>query len=82
MQILYRAEAVKKLKTLGPAEKQKAKRKIESLMVNPFTGKKLKGKFSPLRSLKAWPVRIIYSFDTKAQMLIIVTVDYRGDVYK
>ena len=82
MQIFYKAEAVKNLKNLNPTEKQKAKRKIESLLSNPLSGKKLKGEFSDLRSLKAWPLRIIYFFDPKSQTITIITVDFRGDVYK
>lgn len=82
MQVFYKAEAIKNLKNLGPAEKQKAKKKIDGLISNPLTGKKLKGEFSSLRSLKSWPLRIIYSFDSKLKTVTIVTVDYRGSVYK
>lgn len=82
MQVFYKDEAVRKLKKLGPAEKQKAKRKIESLLLNPLAGKILKGEFSGLRSLKVWPVRIIYTFESKLEKITIITVDYRGNVYK
>lgn len=82
MQIFYKSEAVKNLKNLASPEKQKAKRKIESLLLNPLAGKKLKGEFSGLRSLKAWPLRIIYFFDSTLDTITIMTVDYRGDVYR
>ena len=82
MQIFYKAEAIKRLKNLGPAEKQKARKKIESLFPNPLIGKRLKGEFTGLMSLKAWPLRIIYSFDFQSQTITIITVDYRGVVYK
>ena len=82
MKIAYKDEAIRNLKKLGSAEKQKAKRKIESLLLNPLLGKKLKGEFASLRSFKAWPLRIIYSFDSNAQTITIVTVDFRGSVYK
>lgn len=82
MQLFYKDEAVRKLKSLGSAEKRKAKRKIEGLLLNPLSGKKLKGEFSALRSLKVWPLRIIYSLDSKSHIITIVTVDYRGNVYK
>lgn len=82
MQVFYKTEAIKNLKKLSTGEKQKAKRKIESLVSNPLAGKKLKGKFWQLRSLKAWPLRIIYFFDSKSQTITIITVDYRGHVYK
>ena len=82
MQIYYKSEAVKKLKKLNPIEKQKAKKKIESLLSNPLAGKKLKGEFSDLRSFKAWPLRIIYLVNQKYKTITIITVDYRGNVYK
>lgn len=82
MQIFYKDEAIRKLKNLGPKEKQKSKRKIESLLLNPLSGKILKGEFAGVRSLKAWPLRIIYTFDSQSQTITIITVDYRGNVYK
>lgn len=82
MQIYYKPEAIRRLKRLGTVEKQKVRRKIINLPINPYIGKKLKGEFAGLRSLKAWPFRVIYSFDQKSQTIIIITVDYRGEVYK
>lgn len=82
MRILFKNEAVKNLQHLNPVDKQKAKRKIEALLSNPLAEKKLKGEFSNLRSLKSWPLRIIYTFDSKSQTLTIITVAYRGSVYK
>ncbi|MBI5465580.1 type II toxin-antitoxin system RelE/ParE family toxin, partial [Candidatus Gottesmanbacteria bacterium] len=78
MQVFYKTEAVKTLKNLNSAERRKVKRKIESLLSDPLAGKKLKGEFLGLRSFKAWPLRIIYFFDSKSQTITIVTVDYRG----
>lgn len=82
MKIVYRDEAVKHLKKLGSAEKQKAKKKIQSLLLNPLVGKKLKGELEGLRSHKAWPLSIIYIFDQNSQTITIITVDYRGNVYR
>lgn len=82
MQIFYKVEAVKNLQRLNPLEKQKAKKKIEALFINPLLGKKLKGEFVGLRSLRSWPLRIIYSFESKSKTVTIVTVDYRGSVYR
>ena len=82
MEINYKPEAVKQLRKIGPNDLQKAKRKIYSLLSDPFAGKPLQGKLSGLRSLRAWPLRIIYTLDSKANLITIETVDYRGDVYK
>ncbi len=81
MEVIYSSKAIKQLKKIGPAEKIKAKKKILALCENPLLGKPLKGELSSLRSLRAWPLRIIYTYDAEKQILQIVTVDYRGSVY-
>lgn len=81
MEVIYSPKAKKQLSKIGPVEKVKAKKKILSLKENPLLGKSLKGELEGLRSLKAWPLRIIYTFDAEKQTLQIVTVDYRGSVY-
>mgnify|MGYP001592909218 CR=1 len=82
MEIRYKPEAVKQIQKIGSKDKIKAKKKIESLMNNPLSGKPLQGKFKGQRSLRAWPLRIIYTLDQKNNCIVIETIDYRGDVYK
>lgn len=80
--ITYKNEAVKQLRRIGPADLKKTKKKILSLTSNPLSGKPLSGEFEGKRSLKAWPLRILYTFNPKTQTIIIETIDYRGQVYK
>ena len=82
MKIIYSPLAIKQLKKISPNDKIKAKKKIETIKSDPLSGKPLKGELTGLRSLKAWPLRIIYVFDLKHQIVKIVTVNYRGNVYK
>lgn len=82
MEIRYKLEAIRQLQKVGVKDKKKARKKIESLTTNPLEGKPLQGKLNGLRSLRAWPLRIIYTFDSNSQIITIETVDYRGDVYK
>ncbi len=82
MEIRYKAEAIKELKKIGNKDKPKVKKKIELLAKNPLVGKQLAGKFRGLYSLRAWPLRVIYSYDGKRQIVTIETIGYRGDVYK
>lgn len=82
MKLLFKDEALKRLKRIGKAEKAKAKKKIYNLLSDPFQGKILEGKLKGFRSVKAWPLRIIYSFDPVDQIIQIETIDYRGSVYK
>lgn len=82
MELLFKDEAIKQLKKINPIDKKKAKKKITNLLFNPLLGKPLKGKLTSLYSLKVWPLRIIYTFNPKKQIITIQTVEYRGSVYK
>jgi len=82
MELVYKSEAIKNLQKIGQADLKKAKKKILSLQTNPLEGKPLQGKLFGLRSLRAWPLRIIYTYNPKSKTITIETVDYRGDVYK
>lgn len=82
MRLIYKHEAIKRLQKIGSTDKIKAKKKILNLLANPYLGKPLKGKLTGLYSLKAWPLRIIYTIDTERQIIQIETIDYRGNVYK
>lgn len=82
MKLLFKNEAIKQLKKINPSDKKKAKKKMAILISNPLMGKALKGKFRGLYSLRAWPLRIIYTFNAQKQTIVIETVEYRGGVYK
>jgi mRNA-degrading endonuclease RelE of RelBE toxin-antitoxin system len=82
MKVFFTSAATKKLKKIKVSDKIKAWKKIEILNTNPFSGKLLRGELNNLRSLKAWPLRVIYNFNNKTKVITIVDIDYRGDVYK
>jgi addiction module RelE/StbE family toxin len=82
MELQYRLSASKQLKEIGAKDLKKVQRKIRSLIDNPLEGKPLQGELKGYRSLRAWPLRIIYTFDSDSKVITIETVDYRGDVYK
>ncbi|OGG29669.1 hypothetical protein A3A63_03335 [Candidatus Gottesmanbacteria bacterium RIFCSPLOWO2_01_FULL_46_9] len=81
-EIILSPLAVKRYKRIGTKEQPKADRKIESLSNNPFIGKALSGEYKGRFSLRAWPLRIIYTIDREAQTVTIITINYRGSVYK
>lgn len=82
MKITYSPLVIKQLRKIAPKDKIKTKKKIETIKSDPLSGKPLKGELTGLRSFKAWPLRIIYIFYPKHQIVKIVTVNYRGNVYK
>ena len=82
MRVEYSNTAAKQLKKL-PKEKQlKVLQTIEKLKNDPYSGKKLKGEFEDLRSLKVWPYRIIYRFLPQDKLLFINVIQHRQRVYK
>jgi mRNA-degrading endonuclease RelE of RelBE toxin-antitoxin system len=82
MPIFYKHEAVKNLQKINKNDLTKIRKKIIALSKNPLLGKPLQGRLSGLLSLRAWPLRIIYTYDSKSKTIEIITIDYRGSVYK
>lgn len=74
--------ALKQYNRLPKAEQAKIKKKLLLLQENSQEGKKLSGKYEDLRSLKAWPYRIIYYIENMQKKIFIVTIAHRQGVYK
>ena len=82
MKIEYSETARKQLKKLPKNQKIKVLKKIEKLKNDPYAGKKLKGEFEGLRSLKVWPYRIVYRYLTQDRLFFINVVQHRQRAYK
>lgn len=80
--IRYSKTAAKSLLRLDHLTRDRMKEAILEIAQNPLMGKKLKGDFGKegLRSLKVWPYRIIYRFESS--YLDIIFVEHRKDVYR
>lgn len=81
MQVIITPKAQKQYESLPKTEQAKIKRKILTLEENPLAGKKLSGETKELKSLKAWPYRIIYYLDKKQNKIFIVTIAHRQGIY-
>jgi len=82
MRVEYSLTAEKQLKKLPYYKQIKVLKKIERLKNDPYAGKKLKGEFAGLRSLKIWPYRIIYRYFPREKLLFINIIQHRQGVYK
>ena len=82
MRVLVTPKALKQYNHLSKSERLKVKKKISALEHDPQEGKKLSGEYAKLRSLKAWPYRIIYYIDNTRRTVFIVTIAHRQGVYK
>ena len=82
MLVIITPKAVKQYKHIPKSEQAKIKKKLILLEQNPEEGKKLSGQYTKLRSLKAWPYRIIYYIDTAQEKIFVVTIAHRQGAYK
>ena len=70
------------IRHLPPELKQRIKRAIRSLSVDPSPGEPLIGELSGLRSFKVRRFRIIYELDRKARVFRIFAIGHRREVYE
>jgi len=82
MDLILSPNALKQLRKIGKKDQDRVERKLTQLTDNPHCGKPLRGKLEGQRSIKAWPLRIIYRVNTRKRVVEILDVDYRGGVYK
>ncbi len=81
-QIIYSKIAARTLIKLDASTKSRMGEAMLEIAENPLLGKKLKGVFAKekLRSLRVWPYRIIYRFESSR--LEIIYIEHRKDVYR
>lgn len=82
MLVILSKDAQKQYKHLPRSEQLKVRKKLLFLEENPTAGKKLTGELSGVRSLYAWPYRIIYEINEKEKRVEIHKIAHRQGVYK
>lgn len=82
VKVIIPLKTAKQIQKINPADQKKISRKLHQLKEEPLLGKPLKGELAGYFSLKAWPLRIIYTFDQTKQVIKIMAIGYRGDIYK
>ena len=82
MEVIVTPKALKQYNHLPKTEQVKIKKKLLFLEQNAQEGKKLSGEYNELRSLRAWPYRIVYFIDNKVKKIYVVTIAHRQGVYK
>ncbi len=82
MKVYLTREAKKQLFSHRVSDQVKIQKKCTSLADNALLGKQLSGEFKGLRSLKAWPYRIIYLIKTEEKEVWITSILHRQGVYK
>lgn len=82
MKVVITPSAQKDFSRLQPKDKQKIKKKLIVIEVNPLEGKKLSGELNELRSIRAWPYRILYYIDAEEKTIYITSIVHRQGAYR
>jgi len=82
MQVIITPQAQKQYEKLPKPEQKKVKKKLKALEAEPYVGKKLAGDLKELRSIKAWPYRILYYINEQNQRLYVTLIQHRQGSYK
>jgi mRNA-degrading endonuclease RelE of RelBE toxin-antitoxin system len=80
LQVIITPKAQKQYEHIPAAEQSKIKRKLIALGNDPYVGKKLSGELAELRSLKAWPYRIIYYINQ--DKVFVTSIIHRQGAYQ
>lgn len=79
MQIEYKPLVSKQMQKIPFVQRKKILQKLNQLMFDPLAGKTLRGELEGLRSLRAWPYRIVYELGK--EKIIIYSIAHRQSVY-
>ncbi|MEI6238346.1 MAG: type II toxin-antitoxin system RelE/ParE family toxin [bacterium] len=79
--VLIRPKAKKEIEEIHGRDKERIIEALFALSLDPFQGKKLKGKYSGQYSFKVWPYRIIYEVIKDELIVFVLKVGYRQGVY-
>jgi len=55
---------------------------LERLKSKPNSGKRLRGELEGLFSLRIGAMRAVYAVDTEKNVVVVLAIGTRGDVYK
>lgn len=80
--IRFAPKAEKDLAKIKNRDKIRISLSLRGLQENPFAGKKLKGEFDGLHSIRAWPYRVIYAIYKKELLILIIRIGHRQGAYK
>ena len=79
--LVVHRKAEKAIDLLPEQDRGRILKALGVLMVDPFIGKKLSGKYEGRRSYRIGSYRIIYAADQRRLVVFVVDVGQRGGVY-
>ncbi len=82
MEVILSKNAQKQYNRLPEIERKKVKKKLTLLQNDENLGKKLTGEFAGIRSLRAWPYRILYEINETEDRIEVHQIKHRQGAYK
>lgn len=82
MLVALSKDVQKQYERLIKSDQMKVRKKLSALEKDPTLGKKLTGELAGLRSLRAWPYRIIYEINEIKVRVEIHKIIHRQSAYK
>ena len=80
--IVFHKSASKKISKLIVSDRERISKIIDSLAINPYFGKKLRGELEGSRRVRVGDFRIIYDILEDERVVLVHAIGSRGDVYK
>lgn len=80
--IRWERRAVKELEALPRTAQQRIVEAVESLRDDPFKGEQLAAEWKGLRRLRVGRYRVIYAYDGRQFLILVVRVGHRKEVYR
>lgn len=74
--------AEKEYEHLSKSAQTKIRKKLLSLQEEPYAGKKLTGELSGIRTVRAWPYRILYEVNVQEGRVEVHKIVHRQRAYK
>jgi len=80
--IRWERRALKEVASLPKNDRIKVVAGVESLRENPLKGERLSGQWKGIRRIRVGDLRVIYAFDGKTLLILVLRVRHRREAYK
>jgi mRNA interferase RelE/StbE len=80
--IRWERRAVDELEALPRTAQRRIVEAVERLRDEPFKGEQLAAEWKGLRRLRVGRYRVVYAFDGRRFLILVVRVGHRKDVYR
>lgn len=80
--LFLKPKARKSLDNLNDNDRAKVRLVLDYIREDPFSGKKLHGRYAGQYSIYAWPFRVLYEIKKYELVILVLKIKHRKDAYK